>query len=155
MGFVPTARTTYFDKNVTPGTRQWLSAKTPSMPQIRQLSVKRLKFHLSRKPFSRHAPRVWSQFRLLFAKPHWRLPLIDPRMFRPSIRPIIPRRGFVAGLCGETSSATSETFSAPNFRCRGWYTRGCISDRCIGEMLSNERPCRIDVPCSWIYVSVR
>lgn len=111
--------------------RRRLPAKTPSAPQIRQLSVKRLKFHLSRKPCSRRAPKGRSHSFGYFSPNRiggWP-PLIDPRV-STSIRLHNSASRLRAALCGETSSATSETFSAPNFRrwhggaCARWYTEG-------------------------------
>lgn len=121
-----------------PACGQRLSAKTPSMPQIRQLSVKRLKFHLSRKPFSRRALRVDRSFGY-FSPNHiggWP-PLIDPQC--PNVYPFHNSAPwFRAGLCGETSSATSETFSPTNFRrkqcgagaLRTGFQRGHAGNKC-------------------------
>lgn len=101
------------------------------MPQIPQLSVKRLKFHLSQKPFSHHVLRIGRSFGY-FSPNHidgW-LPLIDSLCFDVHLSHNSASR-FCAEFCGETSSATSETFSAPNFRRRegdlgGVYFNGNI-----------------------------
>lgn len=122
-----------FDKNVAPSTRQRLFAKTLSMSQIPQLSVERLKFHLSRKPFSHHVLKIGRSFG--YFSPNridgW-LPLIDPCV-STSICPIILRRGFVRNSVAKLLPQHRKPFLLLIFVDTRVIRTGCIQWEHLGK----------------------